>query len=357
MSETKKYLLVMLSVAVGAFALLWVFTCEARLGFADEDFGIWKAKLELVDRCDLGDPVILGDSRAAMGFIPRILGGDATNLAFAGSTPIEGYFLVRRMIRCAHHPRLVILSYSPFQFEHADWLWAKSARDGLLSYNDLEDIRKRERVLSPGFLYVDSFGQEPPGNIKNWLYAAHFPAFDFASLIRAGLLGRWRSNATEYVETKAQRGYHAAKPLQDCALAAPPDLEAEFRPQRTIDAYFGEMLDALRSAGIAVAIIQTPISQITARALNPAFKREYADYIIARAAGPYVAVSADRLFPELGNCDFRDDVHLNHQGATAFSSAALGELRRLGLTTGESLQAHTLGAQESSATGIDASRQ
>lgn len=329
MSESKKYLLVMLSVAGALLAALWLFTSEGRLAFADDDFGIRKAKLELIDQCDIGNVVVLGDSRAAMGFTPQILGRNVTNLAFAGTTPIEGSFLVRRILRCTHRPRLVIVSYSPFQFEHANWLWVSSARDGLLEYADLEDIRKRERILSPGFLYRDSFGEEPPGRIKNWLYSVHFPAYDFASLIHAGAIGRWHSNAMQYAQTKAEQGYHAIRRLQKCAIA-PSDVEPAFNARAIIDVYYKEMLDTLRSHDIQVLVIQTPISEITSQALTPAFKQQFADYIASRSEGRYAAPSMSDLFPVVDNCDFQDDVHLSTKGATAFSSMVLAELRRVG---------------------------
>jgi hypothetical protein len=330
MPESKKYLVVMLTVAGALLAALWVFTSEGRLAFADDDFGIRKAKLELIDQCDVGKVVVLGDSRAAMGFTPQVLGPNVTNLAFAGTTPIEGSFLVRRMLRCPHRPRLIVVSYSPFQFEHANWLWVSSARDGLLGYADLEDIRRRERILSPGFLYRDSFGEEPPGRIKNWLYSVHFPAYDFASLIHSGAIGRWRSNAIQYAQTKAQQGYHAVRPAQKCALAPPRDeQEPTFNPQAIIDTYYKEMLDTLRSHDIQILVIQTPISEIESQALTPAFKQQFAHYMTSRSEGHYVAPSMSQLFPVVDNCDFQDDVHLSTKGATAFSSKVLAELRRL----------------------------
>jgi hypothetical protein len=330
MPESKKYLVVMLGVAGALLAALWLFTSEGRLAFADEDFGISKAKLDLVDQCDVGKVVVLGDSRAAMGFTPQILGPNVTNLAFAGTTPIEGNFLVRRIMRCEQRPRLVIVSYSPFQFEHADWLWARSARNGLLNFDDLEDIRRRERMWSPGFLYRNSFGEEPPGRIKNWLYSVHFPAYDFASLISAGGFGRQQINTVQYAQTKSQHGYHVVRPLQKCAIAPPSDLEPTFNPRPIIDAYYKEMLDTLRSHEVKVLVIQTPISEITSQALTPAFKQQFAGYIASRSEGRYVAPSMGQLFPVSGNCDFQDDVHLSASGAAVFSSAVLAELRRVG---------------------------
>ena len=45
----------------------------------------------MLDRCDIGEAIILGDSRAAAGILPDRLPFKATNLAVGGGEAIEAY--------------------------------------------------------------------------------------------------------------------------------------------------------------------------------------------------------------------------------------------------------------------------
>ncbi len=66
-----------------SFALLWGWVAAMPMAFMDAEYASWRAKLVMLDRCDLGEAIILGDSRAAADIIP-------TRSAAAGDEPRAG---------------------------------------------------------------------------------------------------------------------------------------------------------------------------------------------------------------------------------------------------------------------------
>jgi hypothetical protein len=309
----------LLSTAV-LFAGLWVVTSKLRRGFLETEYGVWQAKLDMIDACDLGDVVILGDSRASAGLIPQQLHPGASNFALSGTGPIEADFELRRMLRCPKLPKIAVLSFSPHQFEHIDWFWRRSARFGLFSYADLEEIRDAEQSISPGLIYQSAYGSEPPGAVKNWLHVSHFPPYEFADLIGSAVVGRLNDNRRAYQDTLKARGQHLVGNYQQCAEAPDGEIDTRFSPTPLIDRYYERLIGDLHSNGIDIIIMQTPMSELSASKMTAEFESQFAAYLSDRGAGRYVTPATDALFPVRANCDFGDEVHLNQRGADAFST-------------------------------------
>lgn len=327
-SDQRSYLFVLLLTTGVLFAGAWILTTQLRRGFLEIDYGAWQAKLGMIDRCDLGDIAILGDSRASIGFIPRYLPALVSNFALTGTGPVEADFEFRRMLRCRKIPKTVILSFSPEQFESMYTFWSRSARFGLFTYADLEEIRRAEQAISPGLLYAAAYGGEPPGPIKNWMYINHFPPYEFGNLIGAAVVGRIRGNTRAYREALRERGQYANPPLQTCAERPIGDSKPAFTPLPLIDHYYAHLLENLRSHGVHVVVIATPISEISATRVTGQYEQEFAAYLAAHGSDLYRTPAAAQLFPVLPNCDFADDVHLNQSGAVAFSVGAAKSLAR-----------------------------
>lgn len=321
MMRAVRYLIVFSACLVSLFGGTWWLTLHERSGFLEPEYGVWRAKLRLIDSCDLGDIIILGDSRASSGFLPSRFNARVTNLALSGTGPIEAYYEVQRIAHCLSLPRLAILSFSPEQLEHVDWFWARSARFDLLSYDDLEDIRASEQRVSPGLLYHSAWGVEPPGAVLDWFYVNHFPPYDFGNLLASGVLGRLGANRRTLEETYAERGYHAVPGHYKCAKDDPIPEESEFRPLSLVDRYYERLLKALHDRAIAIVIAQGPQCAPWAEKVTPQFKREFAAYMSKRGADRYITPSVDELFPVRPNEDFGDGSHMNATGARSFSDA------------------------------------
>ena len=327
MTRPGLYIAVVLLVVAGAFGSLWVYTADARVAFLDEDYGQWAAKLQLIRSCQVGTVAILGDSRASAAYIPHLLGLPAKNLALSGATPVETYYEARDIFKCPTPPDTVVLSFSAAQFEVIDWLWAHAARFGQLSFDDLQDIARMDQKMKTGDIYHGAFGAEPPPVIKNWLYAWHFPPYDFGSLIAARLGMRLGENQAIEEATLAADGQHVIGTPRSCATS--PGWEAEqtsFTPNPLIMAYFDRLMSLLDSHSARVIMTSPPYSRMTMDKLNPEYVRQYRQFMSdllhrypnIRMSGP--------LFPVMDDCAFGDQHHLHQAGAELFSRHISKEL-------------------------------
>jgi hypothetical protein len=317
----KDYLTLLMGVMLGLFALVWCWTYFARMAFVD-GYGQWGAQLQMIRSCNLAPTVVLGDSRASAAFLPRLLGFPAKNLALTGSTPIEVFYEMQEILACPNHPSTIILSLSSRQYEEINWLWESAVRNDLLSRRELDEIAKTEQELGTRYLYHGVFGSEPPPVIKNWLYAAHFPPFDFASLLRTAGVLRFAENRRGKAATLASDGQHYIGEPSPNSCAPGPGWEAtqsEFKPNTLILHYFDRLIELAKKRGVKLVITSTPVSKLTQEAMKPAFVSAYASLLDRyRKANDNLTVVGP-LVPVLGNCHFSDMHHLNQHGAEAFS--------------------------------------
>jgi hypothetical protein len=113
------------------------------MAFMDPEYPSWRAKEVLLDRCDLGDGLILGDSRAAADILPERMPFRMTNLAVGGGEAIEALAALTRVLQCPSLPKLVIISLDPGHFVYPDLFWERSVRYDFLSAADISNLRRR----------------------------------------------------------------------------------------------------------------------------------------------------------------------------------------------------------------------
>src|SRR6185437_15752714 len=58
-----RYLLLTLATAAAGFALVWAWVLLMPMAFMEPEYDAWQAKKVMLQRCDVGDTLILGDSR------------------------------------------------------------------------------------------------------------------------------------------------------------------------------------------------------------------------------------------------------------------------------------------------------
>ena len=132
-----RYLYALVLSAVASFGVVWLWILAVPIAFMDPEYASWHAKQIMLERCDLGEVIVLGDSRAAVDVIPALLPIKTTNFAVGGGEPVEAYAVLTRALACPAQPKLVIMSFDPGHFARPDLLWERSVRFGLLSAADL----------------------------------------------------------------------------------------------------------------------------------------------------------------------------------------------------------------------------
>jgi hypothetical protein len=321
-SNLRCYFAAMAIVSILTFGAVWVWVLAMPLAFLEPEYASWRAKQVLLAQCDLGDVLILGDSRATVAIIPARLPVKATNLAVGGGEAIEAYAALTRALTCPQTPKLVVLSIDAVHFSRPDLFWERTMRFGFLNGAELADLRDASHALGDYSVYEERHTDGVPSWLRDRLYLAHFPPYYFASLIEGRLLWRLRHNEAGLAASRATRGqYYFGTDEGSSVVAADGKLEA-FRPLPVLDWYFGRILALLQERGIPSVFVAMPVNETTARAMSPEVREAFAAWLAGyearypsfRVAGPVVRPWPDRWFGDGFS-------HLNPAGAERFSAS------------------------------------
>ncbi len=303
-----------------------------KLAFLDPEYAAWSAKQELVARCDLGDLLILGDSRAGAGMMPTRMSVSAANISVGGAKPVELYFFLRRAMACPNMPHRVILSIDAGHFNSTDTFWERSARFGTFSVADLHDVERVARLTGDESLFTERRTDGFPWFLRDWLYAHSFPTLNFASMVRAGLFLRYQHNLKERRLTLLARGHHLFGTAdRDDALAEEASID-RFTALPLERYYFERMLKDMQARGIAIDYVVTPVNQATADHIAPELRDSFAAFLhqtASRYSNFHVLIGP---IPSLPDRFFGDGfLHLNQAGAERFTATVDQALRAQGL--------------------------
>lgn len=316
----RAYLRLTLGAAVAMFVAVWAWIVLVPMAWMDPEYGAWQAKLTLLDRCELGEIVILGDSRAAAGILPLRLDAPALNLALGGGEPIEALSLLRRALACPVRPRRVILSFDPGHFMEPDLFWERSVRFGLVGTDELDELARMSRATGDWSVHEARQDDGMPPAARAWLHRLRFPTLHFASVLRAGGALRWRRNHARYEQTLASRGHYSFGTDAGSDVAAREARLRRFAPSSVLAAYFDQVLFLLSASGIPALFVPMPVNAATAQAADPALAQGFEAFLTGfQARYPTFRLLAP-VMTAWPNDWFGDGfAHLNPAGAAAFS--------------------------------------
>ncbi len=305
---------------VASFALIWAWTAYMPMAFMDAEYPSWRAKQILLDRCDLGPAIVLGDSRAAAGIVPALMGVHVTNLAVGGGEPIEAVAALTRVLACPIRPRLAIVSFDPDHFTEPDLFWERSVRFGAMTAGDIAALRAVS--LQTGDLSV--YGRQHSGLpliVRDWLYEKRFPPLYFSSLLHGGGFLRWAANRRGLDAALASRGqYYFGSASGSHAVAVDGHMET-FQPLPVLDRYFSELLALLDKNEIETVFVAMPTNDATWEQIRPAVRGQFAAYLAGyERRYPHFRVASE-ITPHWPDRYFGDRFcHLNPEGAERFSA-------------------------------------
>jgi hypothetical protein len=316
----RRFLALASSAAAMLFGLVWLWVLTMPLAFLDPEYPSWRAKQIMLADCDLGEIMILGDSRAASGMMPARWPVPATNLAVGGGEPIEGLAALNRALRCPSPPRRAIISFDAVHFTAPDLFWERTARFGFVNAEEIGVLREISRTLGDPSVYELRHSDGLPSWVRDAMYRVKFPAVYFTSLIKGGVLLRWPRNHETLRTSLASRGqYFFGTAAGSDVVAAEGHLQ-DFQPLPVLAWYFDRILEQLDARGIPAVFIAVPMNEATAHQVPPnvriAFRAWLARYE-ARYPGFWVAGD---VMPSWPDTYFGDGyAHLNPDGAMRFS--------------------------------------
>src|ERR1051326_7785912 len=192
------------AIVVGA---VWVWILAVPMAFLDPEYPAWPAKQNLLADCELGDLIVLGDSRAAAGMMPVHWPVRAANLAVGGGEPIEALAALTRALRCPFPPKQAILSFDAVHFTE-DLFWERTALFGFLDGGEIATLRDVSRTLGDLSIYEQRHTDGLPSWLRDAMVAARFPSLYFSSLMKGGLALRWPRNRATLDRVTAARGQY-----------------------------------------------------------------------------------------------------------------------------------------------------
>ena len=306
--------------AILSFALLWGWVAAMPMAFMDAEYASWRAKDLMLDRCDLGEAIILGDSRAAADIIPNRLPLRVTNLAIGGGEAIEALAALDRVLACPSQPQLVIISIDPGHFSRPDMFWDRSVRFGLVNNQQISGLRAASRQVSDPSVYDLHHFDGIPLLARDWLYQARFPPLYFSSLAHGGVLLRWWRNQRTVEATLSARGHYYFGTDPGSSTVTLDGHMDTFRPLPILDHYFDQLLQTLDSRGIEARFIAMPINETTWGEVRPAVREGFAAYLADYERRYKHFRVASPIMPHWPNRFFGDQFcHLNPEGAERFS--------------------------------------
>jgi hypothetical protein len=316
-----RYLAAAGAATLASFIVVWIWVAAMPLAYLDPEYPAWLAKREMLRRCDVGDVLLLGDSRAAVDVRPGLLPVRLANLAVGGGESIEAYVALTRALACPKPPRRVVISLDASHFTEADLFWERSVRFGFVNAAVLADLRAAA-VRTGDHSFADpKLPDGLPAAIRGWLYAARFPPVYFSSLAKGGVFLRfWRNEAALRAALAAHGQYYFGRADGSSAVAAEGHM-TRFVPLPVLDDYFNRMLRLLAARHIPADFIAMPMNRATFSKVPPKVRAGFAAYLAGyEARYPYFHV-VGAVMPAWPDRYFGDEFsHLNPRGSTLLSA-------------------------------------
>ena len=317
---SKDFVVLMGLSTVALFGLIWLWILAMPMAFLDPEYPSWRAKQILLADCDLGEILILGDSRAAAGIMPAGWTVRAANLAVGGGEPIEALAALDRALRCPVPPKQVILSLDAVHFTEPDLFWERTARFGFVDANEIATLRDVSHALGDVSVYELRHTDGLPSWMRDAMVRIRFPSLYFSSLVKGGVLLRWPRNRATLAASLAARGQYFFGIADGSDVIAAEGHIREFRPLPVLEWYFNRILERLAERRIPAVFIAVPMNDATASAVTAgvpvAFRAWLAGY---EARYPGFRVAGD-VMPHWPDALFGDGfAHLNRDGAARFS--------------------------------------
>jgi hypothetical protein len=317
-------------VAAAMFFAAWPWAIHGRAWFMDPEWSMWKAKEQIIDHCNSGDTIILGDSRSMAGLIPAMLGDNVTNLALGASTSIENYYVARRVLACPTPPKRALIAFLPIDMTRTQMYWQRTALFGLLDFEQMEEVRKSSIRISDPLIYSANPVGTVLDKLQNYSYHIGFPSYYFPAMMNAGFVGRKALNEREFENTLRDRGHHYFGTAAQSNRIAEDAQVTAFAPSPLLNDYFERLLTALRDSKTDVYFLTPPLNPATFALVPQDVIADFKAYLNDVAARhPNFHLLGD-IVQSMPADHFGDEEHLNEKGAAAWTEIVRGLLAKAG---------------------------
>jgi len=299
--------------------IIWIYIILFPMAYAGRYYPLSLAKTQLASECKAGEVVVFGDSRAVAGVLPTVMELPTENLAFPAASPVETYFLVKRILRCPNNPHLVVIAHSASMFPKDEYFWSVFASLGVLSTAEIRKVEADAKALGDDELMHAERSHSVPLEFLPTLYAIHFPPLYFADLLDGYVAARWRYNERamrDALDTSGRSSFGTA-PGSD-AISGEADM-TDWRVSPLVNLYLNRTLSLLASRDIPVMIITMPVNATTCKHLPAVVQSRFSKYLAEIAKAHSNVAFVDATIPCWPDIYYGDAWHFNMLGAVAYS--------------------------------------
>jgi hypothetical protein len=327
----RRFFITAAAVASLMIAVAWVWAVHGRMWFLDPEYPMWRAKMHMIETCNVGETTILGDSRAMAGLVPAQISDTTVNLAVGGATPIESLRIAESIAKCPNPPKRVVFSFLPLYLMDEQVYWERTALFNYLDFGQMEELRRDSLRLSDSLVYPKDRFNSFLDKFKNYGYSISFPTFYFPAMVNAGFVGRKERNELELQATLNSRGQHFFGMAERSDWLAPETLLDKFEPTPVLNYYFDRVLAVLAERGIKVYFVGAPFNETSYERLKPETSSTFIKYLKdIEASDPNFRMLGVPLF-SMPNENFGDIEHVNPRGAAKWS-ASVAELLKTAIS-------------------------
>lgn len=320
-ASPKRFFIALASVVLVGLAVAWTWAVLGPMYFFDPEYPMYMAKLQMAERCDLGDTMVLGDSRAMAGIVPAQLGEDSTNFALAGGTPIESFYLVQRMRHCPRFPRRVVLSFLPLFLTRVHMYWEFPALYRTMTFEDMEDVRRLSVALNDPIIYSTNAIASLLDSVRNYSYRVMLPSYYFPAMIGGRFFARKASNDAAFDLTVRNRGQHFFGTAERAPAVADEGRMTELSPSPLLTHYLHALLRQLDARGVEIDFVGTPLNPATFNRLPDDVKAAFGNYLGALEARYAHFHVHGKAILKFSDDNFGDLEHVNAKGAEAWTAS------------------------------------
>lgn len=315
---------------VSIFSAVWFVIIYALITFLpfhyfNREYPIWKSKMDVLSQQDSGySNFIIGDSRAIAGIDPKVLGSNYYNLALGGSTPMEGYHTLKKLIENKQKIDTVVVSYTPSHFEQSEMFWERQVKYrfyDLAEINTIFDDLNSENEIFWQYEGESNFSdEEKPGLLKK----AYLNYFRFPTQLRAefsrSLFLRGYTNYQVFNDIKQRKGsydFGMAKASYDLNVEAQRE---NFHPKKIMVKSLRMLFELAESHNVEVVYTSIPMNETSYQAMNNEYRLGIEEFEKnLRADFPKINFVTSRIMAYRAHF-FGDASHLNSDGRLKFSN-------------------------------------
>jgi hypothetical protein len=265
------YLLSLFGSFMVAYLATMLFVHNSKMVILDREYSMWLYVKNVVNsqspqRQDL---IVIGDSRAKAGYIPKLTDRKTINLSLAGQTPLEGFYVLSNYLKHNPPPARLVISYAPFHLSVADGFWDMTVKYNFLTFAEYNEIWETSAKLKDKVL-----GE----NDKRWQYL-FLPSIYWDSIRRAIKERRWHTNQETYTQVFVSNGHYYYGKEPGAADLNQEIQKGTFGKSRMLEFYLIKLISLAQSRNVDVYWYTMPFSEISCKKLPDSFRMEFENYI------------------------------------------------------------------------------